>query len=81
MIFLLVIGLTMCLVTKEGSSLGVDYAYPFKNQEIQPQNDFEYEYFYDEVEPELEFPEFYDDVSFPYSSLALLCCYYIPGRW
>ena len=66
MIFLLVIGLTMCLVTKEGSSLAVDYAYPFKNQEIQPQNDFEYEYFYDEVEPELEFPEFFDEVSFMY---------------
>ena len=61
--------ITISLVAQEGSSLAVSNAYPpmkIRHQEPKPvdeSEEFEYEYFYDEIEPKIEFPELYDEVS------------------
>ena len=61
--------ITISLVAQEGSSLAVSNAYPpmkILHQEPKPvdeSEEFEYEYFYDEIEPKIEFPELYDEVS------------------
>ena len=49
--------------------MAVSNAYPpmkIRHQEPKPvdeSEEFEYEYFYDEIEPKIEFPELYDEVS------------------
>ena len=56
--------ITICLVAEEGSSLAVSKAYPPRKirQEVAEPDEFEYDYFYDEIEPQIQFSELYDEV-------------------
>ena len=51
-------------MAEEGSSLAVSKAYPPRKirQEVAEPDEFEYDYFYDEIEPQIQFSELYDEV-------------------